>query len=278
MSVTDGELFLALKTVFNILPSLFVDDTAIGLADKERFVLVKQADKFTLNYKVGDNLDKGGLLDMAMQSGVRQVARRPREICGFPIIVHTVPVVNEYTGNTLGIIAYAVSQEKEQNVLEMAGDLQSCAEEFASNTEELAGAAQMLASASQRISHAINDAMEYIIKTDNILQYIKNISDTTNLLGLNAAIEAARAGEHGRGFSVVSEEIRKLANDSKTSVAEIKKTLLRIRENINNVFGLINDLATISEGQAAQAQQIASNSQKLGGLSTALRCLAENLL
>lgn len=116
------------------------------------------------------------------------------------------------------------------------------------------------------------------MKTDDILQYIRSVAETTNLLGLNAAIEAARAGEHGRGFSVVAEAIRKLAQNSKPSAAEITNTLLRIREDINKILGSINDFAAISEEQAAQTQQIAAGSQKLGELSARLKDLAGNLM
>jgi methyl-accepting chemotaxis protein len=69
-----------------------------------------------------------------------------------------------------------------------------------------------------------------------IVESIKAISDQTNLLALNAAIEAARAGEHGRGFSVVAEEVRKLAEQSTVSSAQIEKIIADIKTNLDKAI------------------------------------------
>ncbi|MHA1730247.1 MAG: methyl-accepting chemotaxis protein, partial [Promethearchaeota archaeon] len=73
-------------------------------------------------------------------------------------------------------------------------------------------------------------------KTKNIHKttgLISNIASQTNLLALNAAIEAARAGDAGRGFSVVAEEVRRLADDSKNAAEQINKIISSIRESVN---------------------------------------------
>lgn len=85
------------------------------------------------------------------------------------------------------------------------------------------------------LSLKVEDLTEQARNITDILTIINEIADQTNLLALNAAIEAARAGEHGRGFAVVADEVRKLAERTQKSLDEISVSVNVINQNINNM-------------------------------------------
>ena len=114
----------------------------------------------------------------------------------------------------------------------------------ATSLEESATAVEQISSSMQTVSAKTTECTHQAEDIKNIVGVIRDIADQTNLLALNAAIEAARAGEHGRGFAVVADEVRKLAERTGHSLGEIEANVNLLAQSVNEMSESIAEEAT----------------------------------
>ncbi len=211
----------------------------------------------------------------------------------------------------IAVSSDTVSQGAQQQMAtfeELSGSVQSNAVSASSANELAQKAVQSIEQVNEGMQNTI-EAMMTIEKSSKqiteAVELITDITDQTNLLALNAAIEAARAGEHGRGFAVVADEVRKLAERSASSAGEITKlmnessnqvkdgarlsaeagrnlheivgVIMKIAEQLQAISDATQKQATAMEESTAVVESNAASAEEMSAASTEMNKQVENL-
>ncbi|MCL6638263.1 MAG: chemotaxis protein [Firmicutes bacterium] len=227
--------------------------------------------------KVGDPVMEGGVASAAMKEGRRVTRRVGREVFGIPYIGIGTPLKDE-KGRVIGALVTALPITMQEEINNLIAEMDKSLVILENTTATVAAASQEYSATVANLEQTIEDIKTEMGVVDSILVLIREISDQTHLLGLNAAIEAARAGDLGRGFNVVAGEIRKLASKTRDSLKQINLEMEKIINSVGGVAGNIHQIAAAAEEQTATAIEISEATSKLKEDSGKIFALAQKLL
>ncbi|WP_273323701.1 methyl-accepting chemotaxis protein [Vallitalea guaymasensis] len=170
------------------------------------------------------------------------------------------------TINTLGKII-----DEDLNIinylLDSFNEINSAVDEGDSSLDTLLQKSYESANSTKSVYEIVRETNENAEKISQVTTLIASIAEQTNLLALNAAIEAARAGEHGKGFAVVSDEIRQLAEQSATSTAQIDEIVKTLQEKSNTAY---EETKLVRKAVKSQMEMLTETKKKFDDINNSI--------
>ncbi|MBX4269609.1 methyl-accepting chemotaxis protein [Clostridium estertheticum] len=274
-AIEDNKL---LQSFYNLIPYFqhyFEDELVFTISNTEKFLLVQDCENLKMSSKTGDKIPTGCAADICLKEKKPISVIVPKNVFGVPLKTMAVPVFEN--DKISGTMIIGMSLSKKEKMSDLSNTLSDSLSQISTNLFDMTSGIQKIAETNSGIQKFIEITKDNSKKTDEVLSFIEGIAKQTNLLGLNAAIESARAGEFGKGFSVVSNEIRKLSQSTKESAKQINSMLNTIQDSINEIYLRFNDSNLILDNQSSGLEEITATVQELNSTATILNEFASTM-
>lgn len=243
----------------------FTEPTSILVTDTKQILVQVKADFDTTDIPVGTLLETMpiGLLKDSLKTGkVNRLEFDPNNEFGLPFIVTWNPIIDNR--EVVGLLITTTSTEKVEIFRNTANNLVQTVEEMTEITDQLAKVSDVISNNLQNISSDYESVSKIVEDAYQVIKSVQDIANHSKILGLNAAIEAARAGEYGKGFSVVANEIRRMADQSKESATNVIQYLEKVNEAVSKNNMSVQEITVMADEHSATLEEFKGSFDMIG--------------
>lgn len=262
-----------------IIVNMFPGGVCIFMSDLKVYARKILSENFDVpDIHVGNEIGDGTTTHRAITGKKTLIEELDSNKYGVPVMIMCTPIFDEDDPTqVVAVFGMAIPRQNALDLRLMANSLNSGVGEISAVIQQISASAMEMANNEQELNNNIGNISVMSEQINDVLSLIKQIAAQIKMLGLNAAIEAARAGDLGRGFGVVAEEIRKLADESRNTVFKIQGFTDNIKKKVDETQKNSEITLRSIQEQAAASQELTANIEELNSMSGQLEEIAQKI-